>query len=86
VRLDLLRWLRTPVGTAIVYSGTMSFVLLKAIALVMPLRAAAGDEAEGLDVTMHGEEAYLQAGGMDAIPAPARPEKHGAVIKAPVEA
>jgi hypothetical protein len=52
----------------------------------MPLRAAADDEAEGLDVTMHGEEAYLHTGIMEAIPAAARPEKHGAVIETPVEA
>jgi hypothetical protein len=35
---------------------------------------------------MHGEEAYLHTGGMEAIPAPSRPEKHGAVIETPVEA
>jgi Amt family ammonium transporter len=55
------------VGTAILYSGAASFVLLKLIGLVMPLRASASEEAEGLDVTMHGEEAYLHAGGMEAI-------------------
>jgi Amt family ammonium transporter len=49
------------VGTAIVYSGVMSFVLLKLIGLFMPLRATSGDEASGLDVTQHGEEAYLHA-------------------------
>src|SRR5215510_244590 len=47
------------VATAIVYSGAVSFILLKVISLFMPLRATAGDEATGLDVTMHGEEAYL---------------------------
>ncbi len=47
------------VATAIVYSGVMSFILLKVISLFMPLRATTGDEATGLDVTMHGEEAYL---------------------------
>src|SRR4029077_3665543 len=36
---------------AIVYSGTMSFVLLKLIGLVMPLRADAQDESIGLDET-----------------------------------
>jgi Amt family ammonium transporter len=46
-----------------IYSGVMSFVLLKAIALVVPLRASAGDEMEGLDVTQHGEEAYIHGGG-----------------------
>jgi len=45
--------------TAIVYSGAVSFVLLKLISLFIPLRASVADEATGLDVTMHGEEAYL---------------------------
>lgn len=47
------------VATAIVYSGVVSFILLKVISLFVPLRATAADEATGLDVTMHGEEAYL---------------------------
>ena len=45
--------------TALVYSGGMSFVLLKLISLFIPLRASTADESTGLDVTMHGEEAYL---------------------------
>ena len=45
--------------TAAVYSGAMSFVLLKLISLFIPLRASTADESTGLDVTMHGEEAYL---------------------------
>jgi Amt family ammonium transporter len=51
------------VGTAIVYSGIMTFILLKIIGLFLPLRATTHDEAEGLDISMHGEEAYLHAGG-----------------------
>jgi ammonium transporter, Amt family len=51
---------------ALVYSGAMSFVLLKLINVVLPIRAAAGDELEGLDVTQHGEEAYIHDGGMTA--------------------
>jgi Amt family ammonium transporter len=47
------------VGTAIVFSGVASFVLLKVIGLFMPLRATQSDEGTGMDVTMHGEEAYL---------------------------
>ena len=43
-------------------------MLLKLIGLVMPLRATANEESTGLDVTMHGEEAYLHAGGMEALP------------------
>src|SRR5262245_4653716 len=49
----------TAVVTAIVYSGVVSFILLKVIGVVIPLRATPSDEATGLDVTMHGEEAYL---------------------------
>jgi len=57
----------TAVLTAIVYSGAMSFVLLKLIGLVIPLRATVADEGTGLDITMHGEEAYLQTGGMTSM-------------------
>jgi ammonium transporter, Amt family len=51
------------VVTAIVYSGAVSFILLKVINLVIPVRAEAGDENTGLDLTQHGEEAYLHAEG-----------------------
>jgi Amt family ammonium transporter len=51
---------------AIVYSGVMSFVLLKLIGLVVPLRADQNDEIVGLDVSQHGEEAYIQDKGMAA--------------------
>jgi Amt family ammonium transporter len=50
------------VGTAIVYSGVMSFVLLKIVGAVLPLHAAPDEEEEGLDQTMHGEEAYVHGG------------------------
>jgi Amt family ammonium transporter len=48
--------------TAIVYSGAMSFVLLKLVGAVIPLRATADDESVGLDIADHGEEAYLHTG------------------------
>ena len=53
----------TAVLAAILYSGVASFVLLKLISLVVPLRAPASDEVEGLDITLHGEDAYLNVGG-----------------------
>ena len=55
----------------IVYSGALSFVLLKAVALITPLRAGANEEGAGLDVTQHGEEAYVHAGGSAELPAAA---------------
>jgi Amt family ammonium transporter len=51
------------VAAALIYSGIMSFILLKLIALVMPLRADAESESIGLDVGEHGEEAYVHGGG-----------------------
>jgi ammonium transporter, Amt family len=55
---------------AIVYSGGVSFVLLKLIALVIPLRAAADDENGGLDISLHGEDAYPHSeGGIGPSPA-----------------
>ena len=57
----------TAVGTAILYSGVVSFILLKVIGLVIPLRATSSDESEGLDVSAHGEEAYMHVGGSAPI-------------------
>ena len=58
---------------SIVYSAAGTFVLLKLVALVAPLRAATREEGLGLDVTQHGEEAYAAAEGAilvlpDALP------------------
>ena len=47
----------------IVYSGAMTFVLLKLVSLVVPLKADAADEGLGMDVSQHGEEAYAQGEG-----------------------
>ena len=52
--------------SAIAYSGVMSFVLLKLVGVVFPLRASDSDEAFGLDVTLHGEEAYVHAAGTES--------------------
>ena len=51
------------IAAAIVYSGAVSFVLLKLIGLVMPLRATNDDESTGLDISLHGEDAYPQSDG-----------------------
>jgi Amt family ammonium transporter len=53
----------TAVLTAIVYSGAMSFILLKLIGVVIPLRATDSEESVGLDISNHGEEAYMHTGG-----------------------
>ena len=61
------------IGAAIVYSGAVSFALLKLIALVIPLRATVEDENGGLDISLHGEDAYPQSeGGTRVEPGNAR--------------
>ena len=60
------------IAAAGAYSGIMSFVLLKAIGAVMPLLANDEDQSIGLDLAMHGEEAYVQGGGFDTMPAAER--------------
>jgi Amt family ammonium transporter len=43
------------VATTLIYSGVVSFVLLKVIDAVMGLRVAEEEEREGLDLVLHGE-------------------------------
>ena len=43
------------IAATIVYCGVVSFVLLKIIGAVIPLRVSEEDEREGLDIRLHGE-------------------------------
>ncbi|MGC4084496.1 MAG: ammonium transporter [Vicinamibacterales bacterium] len=52
---------------AAAFSGVGSFVLLKLVGLVLPLRATDSEQATGMDVAMHGEDAYVHAGGSEAV-------------------
>ena len=52
---------------SIAYSGAMTFLLLKLISAIVPLRADAADETYGMDVTQHGEEAYVHDDGSVAM-------------------
>jgi Amt family ammonium transporter len=45
------------------YAFGATFVLLKLIGMVAPLRASEHQEALGMDVTQHGEEAYATGEG-----------------------
>ena len=63
------------------YAFAATFALLKLIGLVWPLRATADEEALGLDIVSHGEEAYPTGEGTilvepigTSIPVRARPE------------
>ena len=45
------------------FSAAATFLILKLVALAMPLRATAREEGLGLDVSQHGEEAYTHGEG-----------------------
>ena len=51
------------IGATLAYSGVMTFVLLKLVGVLVPLRAEITDEGLGMDVTQHGEEAYVDGEG-----------------------
>lgn len=46
------------VGFTLVYTGVLSYVLLKGIDMIVGLRVTEESEAEGLDLAEHGEAAY----------------------------
>ncbi len=50
-------------GAAPVYAFVMTFILLKVIGFLMPLRGEDREEALGMDVIHHGEEAYVTGEG-----------------------
>jgi Amt family ammonium transporter len=62
-----------------VYAFVVTFALLKLIGLAMPLRTSEPQEAIGMDVTQHGEEAYLTGEGAILITAEAGFEEKRAV-------
>jgi Amt family ammonium transporter len=74
------------VAAAIVYSGVMSFVLLKVIGLFMSLRATSSEEVSGLDITAHGEEAYMNIGGTMTAPEPVAAAPAGHKVLQPARA
>ena len=51
----------------IVFSGVLSFIILKVISIFTSLRVTEKDEEEGLDITQHGEDAYPDFSTSDGI-------------------
>ena len=47
------------VGATIVYTGIVSFIILKVLDGIMGLRVTDDDESEGLDLSQHGERGYI---------------------------
>jgi len=67
---------------AVLYSGVMTFALLKLVGAVTPLKAPVKEEGVGMDITQHGEEAYSSGEGAilvntEAATSAARPKPLG---------
>jgi ammonium transporter, Amt family len=60
------------------YAFIATFILLKLVGAVMPLRATEHDEAVGMDVVYHGEEAYASGEGAILV----APEADGEILVA----
>ncbi len=65
-----------------VYAFTVTYVLLRLIGLVMPLRATDHQQALGMDVIQHGEEAYASGDGAILVSADATVEVPVSVAQA----
>jgi Amt family ammonium transporter len=79
-------WQGAAVLGAMLYSGVASFILLKLIGIVIPLRATTNEEGEGLDVTAHGEEAYMHVGGSAPVMRESTPAAKGSLSPARADA
>ena len=62
-----------------VYAFVATYVLLRVIGAVMPLRATEHEEAQGMDTIYHGEEAYASGEGAILITTPVEHEADAAV-------
>ena len=52
-------WTQTvAVGSAWIFSGVMTFLILKVVNVFVPLRVTEKEEAMGLDLSQHSEVAY----------------------------
>ncbi len=79
----LLGWqaLAAVTGPAYAFFGT--FVILKVMGLVMPLRVSEREEALGMDVVQHGEEAYTSGEGAILMAPEGEPELPGVPVAQP---
>jgi len=60
---EQMLWQALAAAATPAYAFVATFVLLKVMGALMPLRTTENDEALGMDVTQHGEEAYATGEG-----------------------
>ena len=66
--LDLLGHQALAAVAAPAYAFGATYVLLRVMGALFPLRASEHEEALGMDVTQHGEEAYITGEGAILVP------------------
>ncbi len=81
---DQFLWQAIAAAAVPAYAFIATFVLLKVIGAVMPLRATEREEALGMDVTQHGEEAYVTGEGAILISSPDAFAEEGVPVANPV--
>ena len=67
---EQMLWQAIAAAATPAYAFVATFILLKVMGALMPLRASEYDEALGMDVTQHGEEAYVTGEGAILISSP----------------
>jgi Amt family ammonium transporter len=72
---DQLLWQFLAVAATPVYAFVATYVLLRVIDAVMPLRATEHEESIGMDTVNHGEEAYVTGEGAILV----RPDGDGRI-------
>jgi Amt family ammonium transporter len=65
------------IGVVWVYSFVVTAIILKVLDLTMGLRVSDDEEMAGLDVTQHGERAYVieQTGALSTLPFASEPQR-----------
>ncbi len=67
---DQFLWQAIAAAAVPAYAFGVTFALLKLLGAVMPLRASEHEEALGMDIVQHGEEAYVTGEGAILISSP----------------
>ncbi len=76
-----LVWQGVAALVAPVYAFTVTVAILRGLGLVMPLRATERDQALGMDIVQHGEEAYTTGEGAILVRPELGDERAAAVVE-----
>ena len=77
---DQFLWQVVAAAAVPAYAFGVTFVLLKVLGALMPLRASEHEEALGMDIVQHGEEAYVTGEGAILISSPDAESERGVPV------